>query len=449
MHCVLRMPRMRLLAALPAALICLSTGAVAQQLTLPSTATTEGNRPLEFALTGGASWSDNIALLPADEKDGTFGQAGLLLGYAQKTRRIETSVDANIAYEHYFDNTFDDGVVGGVDASLDFTIVPERLRWFFQENFGQINADPFAATTPDNRENINYFTTGPDLIFQFGSATSLQLGARYSDAQYEISATDGRQYGGSIALLRRLSGNTSVSLNASGDRIEFDDTTVNTDYDRYQAYLNYSTRAARTSLSIDAGYTAVDLGSRTSSGLLARLSITRRLSPSANLTLSGGTQFSDAGDLFRNSQGTQGVGLDTLSVIGTGDPFESRFGSIGYGFSRNRTSFGLSVMHTRERYENATALDRTLTDWNAYFSRRLSPVLELRIFAWLEQQSFSNIDFDDDELRAGAYLSWSVGRSTSLRLQYDRHDRNTSDGSTDYAANQFGLFVTWSPIGRP
>ena len=33
------------------------------------------------------------------------------------------------------------------------------------DNFGQVLDDPFQPATPDNRENINYLTTGPDLTF--------------------------------------------------------------------------------------------------------------------------------------------------------------------------------------------------------------------------------------------------------------------------------------------
>lgn len=409
----------------------------------------EANRPFEFSLTGGASWSDNIARIAEDEQDGSVGRAGVLLGYAEKTRRLATSLDANVAYEHYFDDTFDDGVVGGVDGTLDFSLIPERLRWFVQENFGQITSDPFAATTPENRENINYFTTGPDVIFQLGSANSLNLSGRYSDTQYETTNRDSQQYGGSIALARQLSGRSTVSVNVGADKIEFDDTTVNTDYDRYQAYLRYAVQGARTSLSVDAGYTSLDLGSQTSDGVLARLSVTRRLSTAATLTLGAGTQFSDSGDLFRDVQNARGVSLDTTSVLGTSDPFVSRFGSLGFGFSRNRTSIGVSVIHRKEEYENVTALDRAVTNWDAHFSRQLSRVLEFRLFAQLEQERFDSTQFDDDELRGGAYLSWSVGPRVSLRLQYDRFDRDSSDATTEYTENQIGLFATWSPIGQP
>lgn len=449
MSCLLRDPPLRVGAASLAAITLVCGVASAQQSTpeIPSAAASEQN--LTFALTGGASWSDNIGRVPQNEQEGTIGRAGVQLGYGQRSRRIDTMVDLNAGYEHYFDNEFDDNVVGGVDATLNLGIVPERFLWFFQENFGQVTSDPFAASTPANRENINYFTTGPDFILNFGSATSMRLSGRYSDTRYEISDLDGQQYGAVLSLARRLSGVSTLSLNAEGNRFEFDDQIANTDYDRYQGYLRYEVQGARTGLTVDAGYTTLDMNDDTSDGILARVALSRRMSSASTLTLSAGSQFSDSGDLFRDGQSSQGVSQSTSNVVGTNDPFESRFASLSYDFNRNRTTFGLSVQYGKEEYETATELDRTLMTWAGYFSRQLSRVLELRLFAQLDQEEFDATSFEDDEVRGGAYLNWALGRTLSLRLQYDRFDRDSSDADTEYTENQASLFLVWSPVGQP
>ncbi len=451
MSCVLRDLRMQIALALPAALFAVTAAAQTTQATSASAAqgrAQERAQGLDLSLTGGGSWSDNIGRVALDEEEGTIGRAGVEIGYEQRSRRIETDIDLNAAYEHYFDDTYDDDVIGGVDASLNLGIVPERLLWVFQENFGQITSDPFAASTPENREDINYFTTGPDLLLSFGSATSLRLSGRYSDVNYEFQNVDNQQYGASLSLARRLSGTATLSFNVEGTRFEFDDPVANDDYDRYQAFVRYDVEGSRTRLTVDAGYTSLDIDEETSDGLLARLSLVRQLSPASALTVTAGTQFSDAGDMFRSGQDNLGVSLDSSSIVGTSDPFESNFGSLAYDFNRNRTAFGFSATYSKEQYETATTLDRDLTTYAAYFSRQLSRAVSARVFLQLEQEEFDVSGFEDEELGGGAYLDWRLGRTLSLRLQYDRFDRDSTDPTTEYTENRVSLFAIWSPMER-
>lgn len=408
----------------------------------------ERTQAFELGLTTGASWSDNIGRVPVDEDEGSLGLAGLILGYRQRSARLEADVDANVVYEHYFDDTFDDDVLGGIDGMVRAQIVPERFSWFVQDNFGQITSDPFSADRPDNREDINYFTTGPDFTFRAGSAMSVLLSGRYSNTAYETSELDGERLGGTLALSRELSGTSSISVNATTEQVEFDNTALNTDYDRHQGFLRYDARGSRTTLTIDAGYTSLDTGTDTSDAPLARVSVTRQVSASSTFTLRAGSQYSSGADLFRDTQGAQGVQLSGQSVVATNDPFEYRFGALEWAFRRNRTGFGLALQYGKEEYETLTLLDRTLTSFNAYFTRELSRTAELRLFGAYEDEQFDELDGEDQEMQLGAALALSIGRTLEVRLQYDYFDRDSSNELTEYTENRASVFLTWSPIGQ-
>jgi len=430
-------------------LTTLATAAQAQEaFELPAQPITE-QPGLRLGTNIGAFWSDNIGRLAADEKSGTLGQVGVQLGYNERSRRLDANADVNAAYQHYFDNTFDDEVVGGINARAALQLVPDRLRWLVQENFGQINSDPFSASTPTNRENINYFTTGPELALRLGSVTSLRLAGYFSDTAYEVTDLDSRSYSGSASLRRELSGASSLSLNATGEKIEFDNTIVDRDYDRYQAFLRYELRGARTTLGVDGGYTQIDDNVKKSDGVLARLSLSRRLSASSTVSISAGSQFSAAGDLFRFDQQQRGVSLDSQSIIGASDAFKSRFASLGWGFDRNRTSLNLNVQYQDESYERSTTFDRTVTTYTGQLQRQISPITQLRLFAYLEREDFNNRNFTDDELQVGLALERQLGRKLGVRLQYDYFDRDSSNNVSNYQENRIGVFLTWSPLARP
>lgn len=400
----------------------------------------------EFGVSVGGAWSDNINRQPEVEEEGSIGQVGLQLGYAQQTRRLSTDINANVMYEHYLDGVFDDDVIGGADGMLIFGIVPERFEWFLQETYGQVNSDPFSAGTPENRESINYFTTGPDFTLGLGGATSLRLSGRYSSTQYEVTELDGERYSASGAFVYQLSGNSAFSLNVVGEELKFDDQLVNADYEQQQAFVRYEAQGARTGLSLDLGYTALEGDTTDANGLLARLALNRRISTASQVTLSAGTEFSDSGDLFRATQGGRGPTREAQSVIGSSDPFENRFAALSWDFERNRTGFGLGAMKSEERYETLTDLDRTVTTFNAYFSRDISRLLDVRVFAWHEREEFNAGSFEDEEFRGGASLGWNFARTLQLRFQLERFDRGSTDEATEYTENRASLFLVWSPV---
>ena len=401
----------------------------------------------DFSLTGGGTWSDNVGLVPVDEQDGTIARAGAQLRYRNVTRRFDSDIDLNTMYEHYTDDTFEDNVVGGADARVIVGIVPERFLWDFQDNFGQVTSDPFAATTPENRENINYFSTGPDFILRFGAATSLKVSARYSDVNFEVSEVDSQQTMATIALMRQTSGSATVGLIGETNNIDFKDE-VNPDYDRNQAFLRYQLANSRTELTVDGGYTTLSSDNGDEGGLLARMEMTRQVSSAATLSARLGTEFSDSGDVFRSGQDALGASQATSNVVGSSDPFESRYAILGFDFDRNRTGAGVNLQYRRELYANETSLDRTLTVWSLYFTRRLSARLESRIYADFAHQEFDDSDYESDDTRAGASLSLALGRTISLRFTFDRVNFEGTGVSSEYTENQASLFVDWSPVHR-
>lgn len=404
------------------------------------------DRETQFALTAGVSGSDNIGRMPDNEQSGTIGQAGVIVGFAQQSRRVRSDVQANAVYERYFDDNFDDGVVGGVDANLRLGLVPERFDWVVQENFGQITTDPFSAATPDNRENINYFTTGPDFTVRLGGAMSMLLSGRYSDLQYETSDLDSRRYGGTLALIRQLSGTSTLGLNVMGEQIDFDTEGPTEDYDRYEAFLRYAVEGARGGLSMDLGYTAVDQRNKTD-GLLARVDLSRRVSASSAIAFSAGTQFSDSGDLFRDTQNHRGVSRESQSIILSSVPFRVNSAALSWEFQRNRTGFGARAEIGDEDYEDLSDLERTVAVYSIFASRELSRFLQMRVFIALNHEDF-DVGFKDDEINAGASLAWLIGRNLQLQFQYDYFDRDSTAGDTGYKENRASLFLAWSPIAR-
>jgi hypothetical protein len=429
---------------------CLPGAVLAQSAPDADTRADGGERgaaQLDVSVLAGASWSDNIDRVPVDEESGTIASAGLQMSYRQQTRRLDADVDVDAMYQKFQDGDFDDNVVGGMNAALNVGIVPERFLWSFADNFGQAQTDAFGASNPANQENINYFSTGPDVLLHFSSTTQLRLAGRASDVDYENTEADNRRTSGTLTLAHQLSGASTVSLVGESNRIEFDGGLAPT-YSRHAGYGRYRLVSTRTELLLDAGYTKLDTVTGGSGGTLARLELNRRMSSAASLALTIGTEFSDASDVLRSAQGLFGPSRNLSNVVAASDPFENRYAIVSFDYFRNRTGCGVRMQRRQELYETATSIDRELTTWNAYVSRQLSARLDARVYADLEKQRAESSGFEGDETRFGGYLNWQLGRTMGLRLEYDRVDRESTDADTEYTEQRATLFLVWTPVSR-
>ncbi|MBX5461123.1 MAG: outer membrane beta-barrel protein [Steroidobacteraceae bacterium] len=394
----------------------------------------------------GASRSDNIERVPTAKSSDTIVTIGSTLDFARDGRFYDAEVLGEIDWTNYLDNSFESRVLGNVNAVLNADFVPDRFSWFAQETFGQLRTDPFSPVTPDTLENVSYFTTGPRLQIGLGSSGRLVLAGTYSLAEYEKTNLDTDRYGGSIAVIRALSHISSISLNFINERLEFDEM-VAADYDRRSAYLQYTIQGARTAVTADAGYSQVSGVGDDQSGVLARLSAERLVSPSTRISLFAMDQISDSVDVFRSDAATRSI-TRPLNGISTASAMEERGYGLGWVFSRARTNFSFSASRKEELYDLVSELDRKVTSLQFSFVRRLGPITTLALDVRYDDEEFDNVNFDDQELEARAELRWALGRRLGAGLRFERFDRDSNNPATEYVENRVGLNVYWQAIGE-
>src|SRR5690606_34442176 len=118
--------------------------------------------------------------------------------------------------------------------------------------------DQFQPPTPDNRQNINMFSTGPLFIARLGNQSQLRLARQFDDSRNQDSEQIGNQMvQASIAFERYLSANTFWAIVASSRRVEYDAPDAET-YDQPALYATWQSTGARQTLSIDLGVNRVD-----------------------------------------------------------------------------------------------------------------------------------------------------------------------------------------------
>ena len=454
-----------------------------------SQATAERAPVYAYGVDAGVGETDNIALTPTHRVSQTMAIADADFSVSRQSRLFDVKAVGDFTYLDYLQNAFGSQLLGRFDGVADAAIVPGRLIWVLRDDFGQSALDPYTPVTPSNIEDINYVTTGPDLKWRLNAVNYVDASVRYARAQYQTSPFNSNRFLASVAVGRDISAAASLSLNANSERVLFDNTVVNTNFDRSSAFGRYELQGARTGFVGELGVTVVDQsraagGSTTQSpppiirfspaifssplpvialkepggsvtGPLAKLELSRKLSPSAKVVLTAGEDLTDASSSFSSqTTGASGINAVTPAAL-TSDTYRVTYATAGWQYTRNRTSLGVTGRWERDIYPGLSSLDVTRPSAEFYVQRRVTRALTAQIVGRWYRVNYphaaisqaGSTDYADTVL--GASLVWRHGRGLEVRLRYDHDTYTASNGNTGYHESRGFLTVGYRPAMAP
>lgn len=400
----------------------------------------------------GIGESDNVTLVQRDRISQTIAIADLDFDLKDRSRRFDVDAKGNFSDLDYLQNAYSNQLIGRFDGRADVSLIPERVIWVLTESFGQAQIDPFVAVVPTNLQNINYVATGPEASFRLGPTVFLDLSARYAKASYQTDPFDSNAVIGSAALGRALSAQSSISINGSFERMSFDNTTVNTNFDRSSVYAHYEVQGARTDLTANLGVTTVSQGSESFTGPNAKLRLSRKLSSAATLTFTVGRDITDGSTAFANLQSGAIGGIVTAPAVVSQGNYTATYGSIAWQYARNRTTIGVSGNWEKDSYGGQPLLDLTRGSAEFRLERKLSRVLTAQLLGSLYRTEYSNTDYSETDGLVGAALMFHAGRGLEIKLRCDHASRAASGigfvpgvGNGGYGENRAFLTIGYRP----
>ena len=184
-----------------------------------------------------AGYTNNLRRLSegSDEVPVSLGLTGT---WTESTRHLSADVEGRVDGITYLNDTIDDEILGQLDGSVTWWAVPERFAWVLENVYGQIATDPFSPIGPENRQNTNFLSTGPDWYIPLGERSRGYLGGRYGSAQYEITDDNSERLLGIVGIDRAVSSSSRLGVQASTETVEFD-SSLQQDFDRNEAYVHY------------------------------------------------------------------------------------------------------------------------------------------------------------------------------------------------------------------
>ena len=354
-----------------------------------------------FGVDAGIGESDNITLVQTDKVSQTLAIADFDFSSKEKSSRLDEDVAGSFTYLDFLQHAYGSEVLGYLSGALRYALVPEHLTWTLQDNWGQAQLNPFQSLVPTNQENVNYLSTGPDWYARLGGTNFLDVGARYSRADYQTTPINNDRVLGSVQLGHEISALSSLSLNASIERVLYQNTVLNLDYDLGNAYIRYELHGARTDASINLGVNRITEDGISNAGFATQLELKRKISAAANLTFTAGRDLTDASAGFNSLQtsnaaiGVNAVNLNSIvssaPAVITSGIYLRDYASAAWSYERQRSIFGLSARWEKDNFINQPQFDNRQTRLDANFERKLTHALTLQVFGNIYQ---SRYDYD-------------------------------------------------------
>jgi hypothetical protein len=414
--------------------------------------------------------TDNALRTLHGSMEDTILAAGLNLDYRRQGTRLDLRARGNINWVDYIHKTYASQALGFFDGLGALSLLDQHLVWTAEETFGQALRDPFTANTPANLEKVNILSTGPRLTF--GEINRFTAFGLYSRATYGDPNLDNHSLTEGLALAHYLSPFTSVSANVVNENVRFDTTgpydinllnlnqnvnidpninpvvnTANRDYQIEQAFGRYQTRGGRTTIVADVGVTQLKQHqSDSKGGMLVHLDAARAVTGTSSVYFAASREWSTAQGLLRGDSPV-GAPVETSTPVAGGDVFLERSVSLGWALAGRRNRFSLDASWRDETHQQLTEFNRRLKLVGAQFERKLRPTLTGRLLLQEQFIEYRQAGTSDHETFIHGELAKRYGRRLQARLAYDRYERHTPEGVTDYGENQISVSFVYTMIG--
>jgi hypothetical protein len=430
-----------------------------------------GAQTFTYGVDAGIGETDNVTLVPTDKVSQTIAVADFDLALNEQTRLLDIKATGNFSYLDYLQDAYRGQLIGRFDGQGQVAIIPEHLSWALQDSFGQAQIDPFAAASPTNREDINYVSTGPNLALRIGSLGFFEATARYARTQYEVSPFDSNRFLATVAVGRRMSPSSNLSVNGSSEHVEFDNTVVNTDFNRSSVYGRYQIGGARTSVDANLGLTRVNQGNDSVTGPEAKLEISRKLSTAAKLTFTLGRDVTDGSTAFNGATGFGGppggvtptpgsggvsalpggpaTGIGATPAAVTSSNYTITDAALAWQYERNRSTFMLSGRWERDSYAGQPLLNVSRGDAEFRVVRKLTRALTAEVSGSLLRTQFVNTDYAETDGLVGAGLNFREGKGLEIRIRYAHTTRIASGFGSGSGYDENRVFLTVGYRPRP
>ena len=372
--------------------------------------------------------------------------------YVERTLELQAQLLAQAEWREYVHNTLNPNSAYYVNGAMLWTISPQQLFWSVADVASEVRVDPVAPDVPSNRTNANALSTGPDFTVRLTPTDAAAIGGRYGRFDTKRALGDNERYSAYARWLRQLGAQQALSLNYEATRVYFPDATLYQRVFQEDWFLRFDSRFASTdSISVDLGVTTVQrAGGEDVNGRLARLTLTRRITPTSTLKLSLTNQFSDPyidliGGVTSATAPTESAPatLDSGTILITDNVYRSKRRQFSYVNSDGRVRYTLrGYIRTVDFQQSASDQEERggQLGWYWLYSN------ETQVYAYAAyfKRTFLDVALEDRENNFTVGVTYRVSRNLTITTEGERIERGSSTAGASFVENRAMLLLGYS-----
>jgi len=199
---------------------------------------------------------DNLNLENQPSESDSSYEVGMGLRVLEDTSNLLASINLDVSYIDYKNNVASDTANGQLYSRVVWRIKPEVFDWVLVDNFTQSVIDPLDSSAPDNRQNINVLSTGPDYNIRINSNNNLRLEGRFEKYNYENGIDNDRLFS-AMRWVHDFNSYVTLSINNEAEVTKFENDATNPKTRRNDFFLSSNYSRGLTSVDAEYGITQI------------------------------------------------------------------------------------------------------------------------------------------------------------------------------------------------
>lgn len=385
----------------------------------------------------GVRHTDNAALSAADEINESIltSSVGAAIGAGSGPVRVNAST--SFTREHYIHETFADQDSFNLSMVAGWEMLRGRVDWKLEDYFTQQSINSLNPDTPDNTQDTNVLTFGPDINFPVSARHLITLRPEYRKFTYEAQNIDNQQSSLNTSWSYQMFRKMNIGLSAGISEVDYDDSLINGNRFR-NISLVASGQRSRSDYSFSLGTTRVDtenVGSQR--GLSGSLTWSLSLTDSSSLRTNFSSDLTDSNSELLSSSRIPENGDFSNEQI-TAEVSRTSVMRVTYNKSNVRLSSSVWAELLKQDYELAP-IDREVEDYGMTFGYPLTGALSSGISMRYNRIEIIDTNQKDNEYDVGIDFNYQLSRKFSAVLEFEFREKSSSVENADF--DEFSVFA--------
>lgn len=358
-----------------------------------------------------------------------FSSVGARIDAASGSLQLEA--DTSLQKINYTKNTFPNQQYFNLNAKAGWEMLRDRLDWQMQDYFTQRPIDALSPFTPNNTQDSNVFTFGPNIYFRPSDRQLLTLNPEYRDFYYEIQNLDNQQNALDATWTYQLAKELDVGFHGGLNVVDYLDPLI-TDNTFRHLHLTIANVRPDYSFRSNLGTTYVERDNNENvRGLTGNMRWSYDISQSSTLRAYIASELTDANNSLLNSEINPDDGGFSNEQISS-EVLRSNVARFSYLKNDAELNTNLWFESRRLVYEFAL-LDQNAQEAGMEFITPLSSIISTGVNAAFARIDLIDANRKDDQFNLGGSINYRFSRMLLATTDLQYSEVNSSIAAMSYS----------------